>query len=68
MLKDILFSLIEMRAEFCGYLIIAEIELSKFFSLQAAIQNTSSLEEIERLHAMLQAGQIPGRQNGNQPG
>jgi len=36
-------------------------------AIKAAIQNTSSLEEIERLHAMLQAGQIPGRQNGHQP-
>lgn len=35
-------------------------------AIKAAIQNTSSLDEIERLQAMLQAGQIPGRQNGHQ--
>ena len=33
---------------------------------QAAIVNAKTLEEVERLNKLLQAGQVPGRENGHQ--
>ena len=33
--------------------------------LQNAIANAKTLEEVERLNRLLQAGQIPGRENGH---
>ncbi len=33
--------------------------------LQAAIVNAKTLEEVERLNKLLQAGHIPGKENGH---
>lgn len=42
------------------------------FQFQAAIASAKTLEEVERIHRMLQLGQLPGvddvKQNGTQPG